>query len=107
MGSVGGTCGKFFGRDSASPLPGASVPGQGFQAPTSLFQVKQHKHQQYQYQVHDQHQNKYLALFLLRELQVNLLLNILQASNTLPQPMASMPEVGQSQAEENMPTAVF
>jgi len=67
VGSVGGTCGKFFGRDSASPLPGASVPGQGFQAPTSLF----------------------------------------QASNILPQPMASMPEVGQNHAEENMPTAVY
>ena len=62
-GAVGGTCGKFFGRDSASPLPVASLPGQGFKAPTSLFQVKQHKHQQYQYQVHYQHQNKNLALF--------------------------------------------
>merc|ERR1719462_241377 len=38
-GAVGGTCGKFFGRDSASPLPVASLPGQGFQAPTSLFQA--------------------------------------------------------------------
>jgi len=62
-GGGGGTCGKFFGRDSATALPG-SLPGQSFPAPipppsTSLF----------------------------------------QAANTLPQPMARMPEVGQSQAE--------
>merc|ERR1719397_621613 len=42
-GGGGGTCGKFFGRDSATALPG-SLPGQSFPAPipppsTSLFQA--------------------------------------------------------------------